>query len=355
MPVVKASPSVYLRLIAHLRSIVGVRDRSSLNKALMLAGQALFDSARVSLMRIVRQGGGRFFITDATSIDGHQQVNNAYVTSPRHGHPLEGHPFYLQCCDTGAPVFHQEEGRHHYIHPLLRRDQVYALLELETPEPLGAEELLLLEQLVALFLDHLSLIDYAETDTLTGLLNRKTFDENLGRILANAEVEDEAGDFHSRRHARRSGGGNWLAVADIDHFKRVNDTFGHIIGDEVLLLVAQLMRKSFRFDDQLFRFGGEEFVTVLQPATEPDACAVLERFRSAIEQHVFPLVGQVTISIGFTHIDIMDTPTEVLGRADQALYYAKEHGRNRVENYELLEAAGRISGPKAANSGVELF
>jgi diguanylate cyclase (GGDEF)-like protein len=209
-----------------------------------------------------------------------------------------------------------------------------------------------------LFLDHLSLIEYAETDTLTGLLNRKTFDENLNRILANVGNDDtllEQHPYPHRRHARKAGVSNWLAVADIDHFKRINDTHGHIIGDEVLLLVAQFMRQSFRFDDQLFRFGGEEFVTVLQPAGQGDAFTVLERFRTKIETHDFPIVGQLTISIGFTRIDALDSPTELVGRADQALYFAKQSGRNRVESYEDLLAAGLIVDNLPHKTDIELF
>ena len=115
------------------------------------------------------------------------------------------------------------------------------------------------------------------------------------------------------------------------------------------------MRQSFRFDDQLFRFGGEEFVTVLQPASQADAFTVLDRFRSNIENHDFPIVGRLTISIGFTRIDALDSPTELVGRADQALYFAKQAGRNRVESYEDLYAAGLIPDSHNAKPKAELF
>jgi diguanylate cyclase (GGDEF)-like protein len=148
---------------------------------------------------------------------------------------------------------------------------------------------------------------------------------------------------------------NWLAVADIDHFKQVNDTYGHIIGDEVLLLVAQLMRQSFRLGDQLFRFGGEEFVTVLQPVTQDDAQMVLDRFRHNLKNYEFPIVGRVTISIGFTQIHPIDTPTELVGRADQALYFAKQNGRDRVVSYEFLRATGELADQQVDKPKVELF
>jgi diguanylate cyclase (GGDEF)-like protein len=147
----------------------------------------------------------------------------------------------------------------------------------------------------------------------------------------------------------------WLAVMDIDHFKRINDSFGHIIGDEVLILLSQLMRDSFRLHDQLFRFGGEEFVAVLRTGSAEDTARILERFRERVAENAFPLVGQVTISIGYTLVDPLDTPTELVARADSALYYAKQNGRNLVACYEDLRTAGLIGGGQAKAAEIELF
>ena len=92
---------------------------------------------------------------------------------------------------------------------------------------------------------------------------------------------------------------HWLAVSDIDFFKRVNDDFGHLYGDEVLLLMANIMRETFRGTDILFRFGGEEFVIVLRSTNQQGAHQALERFRITVEEYDFPQVGNVTISIGY--------------------------------------------------------
>lgn len=354
-----AGADIRHELIVHLRRIVGQRDRTSLNRALVLAARGLLAARRVVLLRVVQHKGAEFVIPCAGMVGDMEDVQDAYLISPQRGHPLAGHPDYAHACRTATPCHGRGDGTHRHVFPLMRHDQPYAVLELERATPLDLTEQELIDQLLGLFLDHLTLIDYAETDTLTGLLNRKTFDENLSRILASAGNDDSAVSAHNhhplRRHARQDGVSNWLAIADIDHFKAVNDTHGHIIGDEVLLLVAQLMRSSFRFDDQLFRFGGEEFITVLQPARQDDALAVLERFRSSIENHVLPIVGRIGISIGFTRIDPMDTPTELVGRADQALYLAKGRGRNRVESYEDLLADGTIVNTVASKPGAELF
>ena len=124
----------------------------------------------------------------------------------------------------------------------------------------------------------------------------------------------------------------------------------------MLLLLAQLMRDSFRMDDQLFRFGGEEFIVLLQPTNRDHATTVLDRFRQRIEAHEFPIVASVTISIGFTAVLPYDSPTDLVDRADKALYFAKENGRNRVDNYEDLCEAGAIAiAPARKTSDIELF
>ena len=134
---------------------------------------------------------------------------------------------------------------------------------------------------------------------------------------------------------------------DIDHFKRINDSFGHLFGDEVLLLFAERMRSCFRAQDKLFRFGGEEFVVMIRHVREDHVRGVFERFRRSIERYDFPQVGQVTCSVGYTRIDPAYTPAELLGRADAALYYAKEHGRNRVDSFDELV----MQGPAQAGPG----
>lgn len=140
---------------------------------------------------------------------------------------------------------------------------------------------------------------------------------------------------------------------DIDHFKRVNDEYGHLYGDEVLILIANLLESSFRASDRVFRFGGEEFVIMLDSLTLDDAYKAFERFRKTVEEYPFPQVGKITISLGFTHIS-GGAPVVVLGRADQALYYGKSNGRNRVCFYDELVAAGLLQ-PENSASSVELF
>ena len=131
--------------------------------------------------------------------------------------------------------------------------------------------------------------------------------------------------------------------------------FGHLIGDEVLLLLSRLMRTSFRFHDHLYRFGGEEFVVLMRCNGDEDAALALERLRANVERYVFPQVGQITISVGFTSLRPGDTPNDAFARADKAVYYAKQNGRNQVQHHAQLVAEGKLQDEVRDNSDAELF
>ena len=191
-------------------------------------------------------------------------------------------------------------------------------------------------QVVEIYGNLIRLMDSRERDALTGLLNRQTF-ATLFELAVQRAME--AGYLTLA-----------VAILDIDRFKRVNDTFGHLYGDEVLIHFARLMERSFRYTDDLFRFGGEEFVVLLSTPEAAQTGGVLERFRQRVEAYEFPGVGRVTVSIGFVTSQTGILPTTLIDCADRALYVAKESGRNRVVNY------ADISVQAAAENGVvDLF
>lgn len=193
-----------------------------------------------------------------------------------------------------------------------------------------------LTQLLEFYQHFLSLLDDNERDNLTGLLNRKSLPAQL------AKIQRTLNNRH-RRNADTMAGNYYLAITDIDHFKHINDTYGHIYGDEALLQFANLMRESFREYDQLFRYGGEEFIILLHNAGAKQAQAALDRFRNKVSCHPFTHTGQIQTSVGFTVIQGHDLPEEAIGRADLALYYAKEHGRNQVRSHEELLSQGLLT------------
>ena len=231
------------------------------------------------------------------------------------------------------------------------------VLELSSPAPLPDESIRIIEGVLRLYANFHCLLDYGERDALTELLNRKTFDGAF--LKATLEQRQRTGqgqdEGESERRDQGPHGSYWLAMIDIDHFKRVNDTFGHLIGDEVLLLLARLMRSTFRFHDQLYRFGGEEFVVLMRCNGEEEAACALERMRLNTEQFLFPQVGKITISTGFSEIKTGDTPSGAFERADKAVYYAKAHGRNQVSSYAGLVAGGELVEQTAIEGEMELF
>ena len=156
-------------------------------------------------------------------------------------------------------------------------------------------------------------------DPLTGLPNRAAWSERL---------EHEVGQW------QQHGNTLMLAMLDLDHFKRINDNYGHLAGDKVLKIIATVLRKRLRGTDFIARFGGEEFVLLL-PSTVPAAgMKLLEQLRASIEACPFHFKGEpvtVTISMGLTAFRSGESSDLVLKRADQALYRAKNAGRNRVE------------------------
>jgi diguanylate cyclase (GGDEF)-like protein len=115
------------------------------------------------------------------------------------------------------------------------------------------------------------------------------------------------------------------------------------------------MRSHFRFHDQLYRFGGEEFVVLMRCHGEPEAFNVLERLRILTQQHLFPQVGTITISIGFTEIKAGDSPSGAFERSDKAVYYSKEHGRNQVSSFAGLIFKGEVTELVSNVGDVELF
>lgn len=198
-------------------------------------------------------------------------------------------------------------------------------------------------KLLEVYNNLLDIIDEKDRDQLTGLLNRHTFDNNLQHIINYSKIQSEQA---------RGGSQSWIAILDIDHFKQVNDNFGHIMGDEVLLLFSQFMMSTFRYSDIVFRFGGEEFIVVLTGCDRQGAEMALDRFKKVIENHPFPQVGQITVSAGYILLDSSNPPNILLDHADQALYHAKQTGRNKVVFYQDIAESLKEA---EQNTEIELF
>jgi len=255
--------------------------------------------------------------------------SNPYETPGTHITPLDTRHELCNCIEKKQPVTINGDNVKRVVYPIMEQGNVAGLLLCEnmSNDILQQEELIL--TLATIYGNHHNLLNHHQRDGLTGLYNRVALQNWLGKALgADAIAERRSGDEKPL---------GCFAIFDIDLFKRINDTRGHLYGDEVLLIFADLMRESFRFNDLLFRYGGEEFVAILTDTDLETALTVLERFRTTISQHNFTQLNQVTVTIGVSEIQPRMKPGKLIERADKALYYGKNHGRNQVNAYEWLE------------------
>ena len=212
--------------------------------------------------------------------------------------------------------------------PLLAKGKVFGVVTLTNRAKKGAfapadeAMLTLLASHISLNVENHRLSQLSATDSLTGLYNHAHISRRVEEELASAR----------RYHESVT-----ILMFDLDHFKTVNDTYGHPAGDKVLLGVADMLRRNIRESDIAGRYGGEEFTVILPQTRKPGGAVIAERLRKTISEAQFPLpqgnVG-VTVSVGLSNYpeDAMDA-AEVIDRADQALYQAKAAGRNRVHTF----------------------
>ena len=197
------------------------------------------------------------------------------------------------------------------------------LVLLRKDKALSEEELQFIDESLAILVDPLKrALEYEEIfaqarrDSLTGLPNRFVFEDRIGSIV---------------EQARRHGHPLTLAALDLDHFKAVNDTMGHLMGDQVLKQVAAVLKREVRLTDMLVRMGGDEFLLVLPDTTLRDARCLAERLCRAVAQlDIETVVGKLAVSIGLSEWQPTMTIESWMEQADDTLYQAKANGRARV-------------------------
>ncbi|MFC6415125.1 GGDEF domain-containing protein [Massilia varians] len=342
-------------LLRHMVDMTGHRDHTMLDISVISAVQELAGALQTRVLTITTVCGQRFVRSRACIRAGGVACPEEQHDGGSPGEPLSAFPELAHCLehhDSRAEGLGSDGLRRLWL-PIWFGDKADTCLEIVHAQGFTAESIYTISGIVGVYRNFQNLLDYSERDSLTGLLNRKTFDDQLARMLHSGDTEPLVpGQLERRQHGAEEK--QWLAVVDVDHFKMVNDRFGHLYGDEVLILVANLLQSSFRSQDRVFRFGGEEFVVLLRSTTLENARKIIDRFRTNVEAHVFPQVGRVTVSVGFTSISATDSPVVTLGHADQALYFAKANGRNRACHYEELVANGLLQ-TVATNDTAEFF
>lgn len=219
-------------------------------------------------------------------------------------------PYILECLESNR-VYHQDwfdfpDGQRRFMYmsfyPLFVKDKVTGVV-------VNAIDVTKMKELE----EQLKLL--SQTDQLTQIFNRTKFDDSLTMEI---------------NRARRYKSDLSLIMFDIDHFKEINDTYGHDVGDKALVTLANRVAKCIRDTDIFARWGGEEFMILLPHTSLDDASILAERIRGRIEKDPFEKIGTVTSSFGVTQFVHPDTEETLTKRADRALYRAKQKGRNRV-------------------------
>jgi diguanylate cyclase (GGDEF)-like protein len=239
-----------------------------------------------------------------------------------------------------------------YIYELHNSRRTETVLVLVVAEHLTKMNAYMLSGMLQVYRNYCDLLTDSQTDELTGLPNRKTFEDTISKVYElvvpyPGPVKDEKRADEPCMY--------WLSVIDIDHFKQVNDTYGHLYGDEVLIHISQILNSCFRLDDLLFRFGGEEFVVILRTPSREKCAAALERFRAIVEERSFPGAGRITVSVGVAKMQRETFHITLLDYADQALYHSKRTGRNRVTFFDDMVAEGLAKKEEVQSGDIELF
>ncbi|TVQ71199.1 MAG: GGDEF domain-containing protein [Oceanospirillales bacterium] len=338
-------------LLDRLATLTSIRDLELLEFSLLKTVHELFRPEQATMIKYDGSGEVKF-----TMRYGHDGCHESLKTKKEQPELLSAIRMMRR---INAP-YHSRlaNGNNLSAFPILDFQSLSVCLILESRRPGASNDIKLIQGLLQIYRNFCHLIEDAQRDQLTGLLNRKTFDESIQRVIGmssslNTTFQIQQDD---RRTHEEAGSCYWLGLIDIDNFKRINDTLGHIYGDEVLLLMSQVMRDSFRESDLLFRFGGEEFVVVTENLDIEGAKTAFERFRLKVDQFDFPQVGQVTISLGAVKVTSADVVHAVLDKADKALYYAKQNGKNIVCFYDELVNQGLIESTQfTLNQDIELF
>lgn len=227
-----------------------------------------------------------------------------------------------------------------FCYPLRSGEQQSGYLIFERGHILTPVEEAVITGVLRVYSNYYALLDSSQRDRLTGLHNRYAMEISLERLWEELSVQPQRGCY-------------WLGVLDIDHFKSINDRHGHVIGDEILLLVSRVLGKTLRRTDLLFRYGGEEFITIVEAGDAGTATQLFERLRRAVGDYNYPQVGRVTLSGGFSLVSTTLLPKSVLERADRAMYEAKKAGRDRICHYDTLRAQGVLE--EVESGSITLF
>ncbi|QYK04195.1 GGDEF domain-containing protein [Shewanella zhangzhouensis] len=250
-------------------------------------------------------------------------------------------PCVQQCIETGKNAICDQDERCKVALPVKMNDAVVKVL-LVYDLDLNNANLMMLQAFARIYENFARVVLDSQTDGLTGLLNRKAYDARLFHLFSHIRTETRRAPYF------------WMLTFDIDFFKKINDTLGHLYGDEVLLRISRAMNDCFSDEDALFRFGGDEFVVLLDNKSQHEVEYICRKLMADVGKIQHEKTGPVTLSIGITSLTLEDNPMSVMMKADKALYFAKDNGRNRWAFYHDLFNHGDLL-PTQIDDDIELF
>jgi diguanylate cyclase (GGDEF)-like protein len=355
-------------IIEHIIKLTDHRDRDLLELTLSKALIELLPIDRVVVAKVLSEEGVKRWLEIATlDARGGGKVVDPMRVNFESLRPLEDSKDRLQCMQNHAPVviaWAGEEGPRITYIPLFSdsRNDEEGVIEIHSGSVLTELQLQSIDGLHRVFRNMYNLLAYSDRDALTGLLNRKSLDdtfysavlEEMDEQLDQASKQREAVILPGQERRHRVPPNYWLGTVSVDNFDLINDKNGHLIAEEVLLLVARIMNNTFRTYDRIYRFGREQFAVLMHCPDEALVLAAFERFRVNMEKFNFPQVGRVTACGGFTRISADDSPSTALERAERAVDYAQRNGRNKVFSHIDLVRKG-FFGDAPKVGAVDLF
>jgi len=359
---------VMATLVEHIIKLTDHRERDLLELTLSKALIDLLPLQRVVIARIVSEEGVKRWLEVATlDAKGGGKVVDPLRVDFMSLPLVEDERHRLQCVQSRDRVefaWAGEEGPRITYIPLFAdsRNVDEGVVEIHSASVLTPQQLQTIDTVQHVFRNMYNLLAYSDRDALTGLLNRKSLDDTfysavLEELDEGAEAKSKALEApiepgHERRH--RVPPNYWLGTVSVDNFGIIGDKSGHLIAEEVLLLVARILNNTFRTYDRLYRFGSEQFAVLMHCPDEALVLAAFERFRANMEKFNFPQVGRVTASAGFTRITADDSPSTALERAERAVDYAQHHGYNKVFSHADLVRKG-LFGDTVKVGAVDIF
>jgi diguanylate cyclase (GGDEF)-like protein len=354
-------------LIEHILKLTDHRDRDLLELTLSKALIDLLPIQRIVIARVMSEEGDQRWL-EVARLDakgGGKVVDPMRVdfsVLPR----MDDAPDRLKCLlgrEVVEIAWAGAEGPRIYMLPLFsdtRKDDA-GVIEIHSDAMLSEIDLLMVGQLRRIYRNMYALLEYSDRDALSGLLNRKSLDdafysavlEELDGVTGEPRnAGSPNGEDQERRH--RVPTNYWLGSAIVDGFGLINEKHGHLIAEEVLLLVARVMNNTFRTYDRIYRFGGEHFGVLMHCPDEALVLAAFERFRVNVEKFNFPQVGRLTVSCGFTPVLADDSPSSALEKTERAVDFAQRSGCNRVCSHIGLVRRG-FFGETPKVGGVDIF